>query len=723
MSDLTKIGPPLLEMDDIAQYLNLGKGFITDKDKASDVKQIAGVDADLIAVAVDKSDRTTVRNALNLNGHDDTYFLTADEGADLVAQNKREETAYNAEIKELRDEVYQLREELAKAGMTVRYRPYAGFYDTFKSAYPEHEIEAVATSVENSSDQYTIIVQDSLYDEFAIGDKIMLKNLESDKNTIVTIDNKLADLKTIHFTPASGFPIKKDKCVIHKSKGNLINGTFTFGEIVEERPGDKEFYSCLDDDTFRSRRKIDAGHKGFGYTFRIPAIRQKNYLAGLDIQVKKYGTPGDLMCYVIDERNILNWKNAQKAEDDGIIIAKSQPLEVDMRLGEHLANFNFYDGNTYPLLKDVDTTDHKIRYCFIIEALDADDKNYYEILFLQHKQADGTYGDLQLNNITYYYNAQDDQSLDDALITDKEINSTDIYYGITLKEALQKTFVPYTDGIYSAKFETHEPVRISHARLAMRIGREGIFKISADGTSYNKNNNCVGDNSVIVVEGETTDDVKGFVRSKDKNIVIGTEIRKLANQDNERLTVEKGVYAKPELPVYPIGYTVSLKANLKTWDAKRCGFVYSKTKRFRLALREIMPDYHKKDDAISDRLIFESDLTNDNLEVDPDGTDTTLDGISFGKWSIAPDAQDNLRIAYEKKAVGAFRPPNAVDNVSPSEFNIKDYIDTMKAEAIGEYEVFNNFEIQIQWEYSANAVSQRIYGSIHDLVVSLDRLP
>ena len=89
MSDLTKIGPPLLEMDDIAEYLNIGKGFITDKDKATDVKQVGGIDADLIAVAVSKDDRTTVRNALNLNGHPDTYFLSAESGADIVEENKK----------------------------------------------------------------------------------------------------------------------------------------------------------------------------------------------------------------------------------------------------------------------------------------------------------------------------------------------------------------------------------------------------------------------------------------------------------------------------------------------------------------------------------------------------------------------------------------------------------------------------------------------------------
>lgn len=655
MSDLTKIGTSLLEMDDIAQYLNIGKGFITDKDKATDVKQVGGIDANLIAVAVSEEDRTTIRNALNLNGHPDTYFLSADSGSDIVEENKREVNTYNSEIQELRDEVYQLREELSKAGIITKYKPYAGFYDTFSSAYPEHEYEAIATAIEDSSNQYSIIVQDNLYDEFIVGNKIMLENTVDSKTTVVTIDEKLPDLRTIHFTPAAGFSIKKDKCIIYKSKGNIINGTFTFGEIVDEHPGTKEFYSCLDDDTFRLRKKITASHTGFGYTFRIPAARQKNYLSKLDIQVKKYGEPGNLMCYIIDERNIQYWKNPQKAEDDGILIAKSQPLEVDMRLGEHIANFNFYDGMNYPLLKDVDTTDHKIRYCFIIEALDADENNYYELVFLQHKQEDGTFGDLQLNNITYNYTQKEDVSSEDALETDSIINATDIYYGITLIEALQKTFLPYNDGIYTAKFEIPEPIKISYARLTMRIAREGIFKVSTDGTTYSRNDNCISDNGVLVVEGETNDDVRGFTHRNEGNIAIGTDIRKLIAVDDERLTIEKGVYAKPDTIVYPIGYTAYLTAKLKTWDEEQCKYVYTAPERFELQLNSIMPDKYKKDNNISDRLVFECNLD-----------DPTISRIK---------------------------------------------------------NVYNCFEIQICWDYSASAVSTRIAGRIYDLVVSLDRLP
>ncbi len=655
MSDLTKIGPSMLEMDDVAEYLDIAKGFITDKEKATDTLHVAGVDADHIAVAVSKDDRTTIRNAMNLNGHPESYFLTAKEGSNIIEENKRETSTYNAEIKELRDEVYQLREELAKRGILVKYRPYAGFYDSFRTSYPEHVYEVQATAVENSSTQYEIIVREDLYDRFTVGDKIMLVSGTDDKTALVTIDEKKPDLKTIHFTPATGFNIRKDQCKVYKSKGNLINGTFTFGEIVDEHPGDKELYSCLDDDTFRMRRKITKPHSGFGYSFRIMSLKQKNYLSKLDIQVKKFGEPGDLMCYVIDERNIQNWRNPQQAEDDGLIIAKSQPLKVDMRLGEHIAYFNFYDGNTYPLLTDVDTTDHKIRYCFIIEALDADDKNYYELVFLQNKKEDGTYGDLQLNNITYNYEQKEDTSIDGALSTDDNMNATDIYYGITLKEALQKTFVPYRDGVYTAKWETHEPVRTSKARLMMRIAREGIFKVSTDGTTYSRNDNCVNDHGVIVVEGETNDDVRGFDRRVDGQIVIGTEIRTLETVDDERLTIAKGVYAKPETIVYPIGYKAVLKARLKTWNTEKCTYEYTEPVKFNLNLVTVMPDYHKQENSISDRLIFEADMAD--------------------------------------------------------------------ASVIGDKAVFNDFEIQISWEYSCSEVSQRIAGRIYNLVISLDRMP
>lgn len=615
MGDLTKVGTSLLEMDDIAEFLNVAKEFTTKDEienagKGKKIEKVAGIEAGRVAQSI-PSDRTTIRNATLLDEHPADYFLSKASGDGIIRDTTNIKKTYSAEMKELRDEVYQLRMELSKCGVTVPYANYAGFYDIFREKSPAHINAAVANAIEDSRTQYEIKIQDDKFSQFVAGDKVMLKSLLSGETAVLTIDRLEPDGETVHFSSASGFDIKKDKCEVYKSKGNLINGTFTFGEITPERPGNKEFYSCLDDDTFRTRLSIKKSHTGFGYTFRIPAARQKNYLSKVEVQIKKFGNPGDLMCYIIDERNIQNWKNAAKAEEDGIIIAKSQPLEVDIRLGEHLADFSFYDGTQYPLLKEVDTTDHKIRYCMIIEALSVDDSNYYELVFLQNKKDDGTFDDLQLNNITYNYTEKEDRSTDQALITDAKINATDLYYGVTLIEAVTEVFTPYEDGIYTAKFKTHEPVEVSKGRLTMRIAREGMFTVDPTGTSALGN---LGDGGVIVAKGKTHDDVSGFTRCVDKDVIVGTTIRNVANVLDNKLTLKKGMYVESGDPVYPIGYTVFIKAKRTIWNETDCKLETVDSARFSMPLSVIMPDGHKKSDEISDRLIFECDFIGNDME-------------------------------------------------------------------------------------------------------------
>ena len=144
-SDLTKIGPSLLEMDDVAQYLNVKglsvkdkdgneKGFypfISTKDKATDVKAVAEVDASKIAVSAaspkNNFDRTTVRNAENLDNHPINYFLTAAQGSGMLSSISSIRKEYSREIQQLRDELQQPRSELAKQGIVKSYAPYSGF--------------------------------------------------------------------------------------------------------------------------------------------------------------------------------------------------------------------------------------------------------------------------------------------------------------------------------------------------------------------------------------------------------------------------------------------------------------------------------------------------------------------------------------------------------------------------------------------------------------------
>ena len=718
-SDLTKIGPSLLEMDDVAQYLNVKglsvkdkdgneKGFypfISTKDKATDVKAVAEVDASKIAVSAaspkNNFDRTTVRNAENLDNHPINYFLTAAQGSGMLSGISSIRKEYSREIQQLRDELQQLRSELAKKGIVKSYAPYSGFYDTFRNGKPVHEYAVLATPIRDSVDQYSVVVQDDAYLKFSVGDRIFIRDEEKNTDAVVEISKCEPDMQTIRFTPACGFDIRKGKCSIFKSKGSIIDGYYTFGKITDVVPGDKEYYTCLDDDTYRMRKKINKSHSGFGYTFRVPQNMQKNFLAGVDILVKKFGEPGDLMCYIIDERDVQNWKNADKAIEDGIVIAKSQPLHVNANLDEYQAEFNFYDGATYPRLMLEDDSEHKVRYCMIIEALEADESsNYYEVVFLQNKHEDGTFGDLQLNNTTYQYNSREDKSAESALVTDKMINDMDMYYGLRLKKAIDSCLEPFHDGIYTAHFSTHEPVEVNHARLAMRIRREGIFSVSSEGTSFSEGNaDAIKDNGVVVVEGETNDDVRGFEGCIGHDIVIGTEIRRLKMVDENKLTISTGTPLAIGDPVYPIGYKAKLKARRKTWNPQTCRMEYGPYTTINLPLTTVMPDMVHADEFDSDRLIFENDMLLTDEERDAIKTLPTY------QEKYASDFQNGKYIGTDKSVAKC---ATLVEQAEAKQAHPKK---------------FNDFELQISWQQSAQKVSDRIMGQIRMLDVALDTLP
>lgn len=641
--------------------------------KADDTDLVAGVEAKRTAIAVDPQNRETVKNAITINGHQWNEIMTKQGGNSLKESTNDAILNYRQDIKELRDEVYQLRAEMAKNGMATAYKPYAGFYDVFRAQQPRHEDKPLAVAFKDSDDKNnsTIYLNDEELKQFQVGDHVFVKSLESEQSFLATILDKKAS--SIVLDTSSSFRLDKDKAAVYKSKGNIINNTFTFGEITPERPGQKEFYSSLDDDTYRITRDIKKSHTGFAYTFRIPERLQKNYLARLDIMVHKVGNPGKLMCYIIDERDIPRWRNAAQAisdnEKDSLIkynfFAKSQPLDVDPAKDFYMAEFSFYDPtavnmdttnenpdstayksnqNSYPLLRETDGDGHVIRYCMIIEASDADEANYYQMKFLQTRREDGSYDDLQLNNTTYLYEEKDTDSSESPFTTDKKIDSADLYYGVMLIEAVHEAFTPYDDGLYSARFQLHEPIRANTARLMLRISREGMFKLPTNTVEKDVQNG-----TMLLVKGATHDDVDGFVT--DGTVVIGTEIRQTGKVSGENIQVTKGLHIAPDDIVYPVGYTVRLNARLKKWNADACQTEYSNEMSFDLPLVTVMPDQYKVSNKISDRLIFEADLR-----------------------------------------------------------NIKDKLDE-----------FNDFELQISWKKTCAHMATNFAGRIFDLALSFDR--
>ena len=648
--DLTKVGTSLLEMDDIAQYMWLKGVDFTDKnypddfneeetpgfllrgEKSTDTKKVAGEKASHIAVAFenedgDVEDRTTVRNAMNLGNIPYTDYVLQTEKAKMSDTISGINKTYLEELRDIRDELYQLRGELAKNGTVQAYKPYAGFYDLFRSKAPMHTYKPVALAKEDSSSRNYIRVNDSAFDIFYEGDYLLLVN-ELSERCIVKIDVKETDAETLTLTAPAEFDIKQG-CEIYKSYGNLINETFTFGEINVKSPDmNNKLMTTVNDDTnlilrpFPDSSLLGDKHVGIAFTFRIPEALQDNYLLKLEIMGKQYGAPGDMVCYIIDEKNLEKWKNPGQAKLDNLIVAQSMPVKaetkIDITKPAHAIDFIFYDESTgeYPFIKKSDTLEHRTRYVGIIDIAysntetDLDSSDTYNLYFVK-----GTGGDdLETNNLLYnYVEKNTDTDGDISAFTDIGFVA-DLYYGFTFAKANVHKFIPYDKGIYTANFSTAYPVKNSLARVTMRINREGMFQVLTDDIPHANDDSP----SVHVVAEPYEDDYGSYVDSEcfnysqKKKVILGLNPRNVVNVNNSCLSLDEAVHLEAEDIVYPMNYEITLVAKNTQWNFETRSMDILKEKKLPMELKYVMPDQFKDSTRISDRLIFECDLREDD---------------------------------------------------------------------------------------------------------------
>ena len=126
-----RVTTSLIDMDGIEKYL-IAKDFLRGSDHIVGEKlgllDGAGNDDDKkqkrVALAVSPNNRETVLNALNLNGYPISNFVLKTEGNKIVLSTEQIKNTYNQEIASLRDELYQLRNELAQDGYAMKYKPY-----------------------------------------------------------------------------------------------------------------------------------------------------------------------------------------------------------------------------------------------------------------------------------------------------------------------------------------------------------------------------------------------------------------------------------------------------------------------------------------------------------------------------------------------------------------------------------------------------------------------
>lgn len=730
-TNLQQIGTPLLDMDNVAAQLHI-KGalidveedgtekyspFVTLKDlekagsENSLVKYFTVDDNDSpvpisrIAVAYAPEDanvntaidRETVKNAKYLDGKAAAFYAAKDYCDKVNSSAETLANAINKEIADIRAEHVQLMAYIAQQGIIENYKPFAGFYDTFRKSYPVHQKDYITKPVVDSPSQNIIRIPEDKLKYFSEGDYIVVVNgtniYDSLNRAILKIDKIQGT--TLILTGYTGFPIRADTTYIYRSLGCAYKNSFAFGYFEEQHASDSKIYTGVDDDNYRTRRKIRADHTGFATTFRINPGRANGsdsyYLSSIEICAKKIGSPGPLKCYIINAINIDNFEDPASAKAAGYILAESQPLIFDNKLGEAIVEFDFLQDGQYPLLKDIDRgidgDTGRTRFCMIIEALTADSSNYYELLFLQHYDTDtNTLSDLQMNNIVYEYSEIPStelmsESIFTPLTTNNTINNADMFYGITLRPIEDGYFVPSDEGLYSAEFKTYEPIKVNHARLTIKVAREGYFTVAS--TSANTNDNVADGGTVRYVEdksfriaAEQSSNYNGFAvlsdqgEAENRKVIIGTHIAELDRVDGDKLIIKKGAHIKTGEPVYPMSYTASLLCYNRYWDENSQSYVTGNTvARIPLKISCVQPSYHEQEKSLI--------LSNEK------DADVILKSRLKEKIMIS----DNLIFEGD--------------------------LDTE--------EEFNHFQLQIYWRSMAGKICQSYAGRIHSLGVSLNR--
>lgn len=733
-TNLQQIGTPLLDMDNIATHLHI-KGVLSEIDSSTgeekyspfvtldDLAQAGSDNALIQYLSVDENnrpipmsrialaylpddatvdtviDRNTVRNAKYLDGKSSDFFTKQELTDKINNSTAMLAEAFNKEIADIRSEHIQLLSYVAKHGLIDSYKPYAGFYDPFRENYPVHQNTYLATAFIDSQSQNMVRIKEEEMQYFAEGDYVILvngDNLYDNLNRAVLKIDKIQG-NTLIFSGYTGFPIKASSTKIYRSLGSIHKGSFSFGYFEERYASDSKIYTGVDDDNYRTRRRINKSHTGYATTFRINPNRASGidsyYLSSVEICARKVGSPGALKCYIINAVHISDFEDPTQARDEGYIIAESQPLVLDSKAGEAIVEFDFSQDGKYPLLENIDQgidgDTGRTRFCMIIEALTADSTNYYELLFLQHYDAaSNTLSDLQLNNIVYEYAEQPSTELMSTdnfqvLTTNSDINNSDLFYGVVLRSVNEGYFVPSDIGVYSAEFKTYEPIRVNNARLTMRVAREGYFTVS--NTSGNTNNDVIDGGTIRYIENrsfripsEQSSYFDGFAVLSDqgdsgnRKIVVGTHITELERVDGDKLIIKKGANIKVGDPVYPMGYTASLLCSNKVWDNERQSYVIQgETIRIPLVISYVQPAYFEKE---KEKMIINA-------------------------------GDSNLEAAYRSRLA---------DRLLISDNLI------FEADLNSEKE-FNHFQLQVFWRSMAGKPCQSFAGRIYDLSVSLNR--
>ena len=588
------ISPSMLPMREIGQYMEKVCKFSKKTDSAADTKSVAGIESKFIAKAATNEDgelvdgRGTVDNALKLGGIEASKYVTSEGANALLADSHNISINSGDEIKNLRDELYQMKSELAKLGMIKNTECYNGFIDPFKEGKEKFLKEVVTiTNTDISNNQIGYLSLEDVSDLTA-GEYIVIDTKEAQIAKIQDI----ASANRVNFTSTITGPIPTGT-KIYKTYGSYSDGSFVFGKKKDISIASQEKYIILNDDAqpYLLTKKYTP-NSGYCAQINIPSTA-RGAIRRVGVQAKKTGAPGALKCFVIDPTNnnndVFTMTTIEQLQADGKIIGESNLLYPS----QATSAFNeLYFDFPRPIVLD------KPNYMFLFVQIDADVNNYWELRGLRGQNNI----DLQTNNKLFSYSDGAGLNAEDG----------DLYLIVVTSEVLKDNMEYSKQGVYSCKTKLSNLSKATRVRVELKTNREGRFKVV-------DNPNTLVPNLARPLNLYNEDNksyATSLFNTGDK-IAVGTQIAVVGNSrtDNTSFNLAEDTYAPAGSPVYRIGYTVQAKAMKKVFDKgnESNPIRVTETVLVPLTLKAIIEGKESgKEYLSSDRLIFEGELKVDD---------------------------------------------------------------------------------------------------------------
>lgn len=585
-----------LPVEDIAEYLRIVHGFRSRNELAPDVKKVSEVDSAKIAIAAMNKDgslvldRNTVENSLKLGGLNASEYLTIANSNMLLADTHKVSTITGDEIQNLRDELYQMKNELVKNGLIRDSYSYNGFQDPFREGSIKYIDEVVTrgAQVEARATISDITVIDS--SEIEIGEFIVIE--DGNKKYITKVTNKEGN--RLFINPSITGPFDTT-AVIKKALGMYYNGTFLFGERLGQIITPKEKYVMLNDDTNTfALPRITRPDNGYVVMFKVPE-NAKGAIKRFSLNLRAFGAPGNLKCYIADPsdsdgKDIFKMPTIDAMKEAGKIIGESDSVSNDLASSA----FNELDFN----FNNPAIVDGKV-YVAIIKCLDADESNYWEVMGVRKSGG----GDLQTNMKLFHYK----ESVEANAIS-TEVADSDLYFTLVTNEVVKNNIGYKQQGLYSTKIELPDNTSATRVRVELKANREGRFKVIDNPSAL-----VIKEGESINLINEDNKQYSGSIFTSGSTVVVGNQISTVGNSrlSNIHFSLAKDTYAPANAPVYRVGYKVIVKARKKTIDYSNPSnpIKYSGTIVKELPLTAVIPGRESgKEKNSTDRLIFESDI-------------------------------------------------------------------------------------------------------------------